>query len=513
MILAKRMNKRINVLLVSLLMMITLSNIGMPNISSRLNAAEISSETDTAVIDISEDEENLNKTVIRKGVDGGVSWILYDDGFLDVKITGDLSYVPGKYNPKDGTSVFWPWVYEENGDCNYGKSIISAKVSGSGLTNADYMFGMNGNLKKIDLSNFDTKTIKSMKSMFSGSAITEIDLSNFDTRNVTSMEAMFESCSKLKHLDLSSFNTGKVKNMSFMFDLCSQLRDINLSSFNTSNVTNMMVMFEACESLQELDLSRFNTSNVTSMMLMFRACKSLQKLDLSSFDTRNVKDMAGIFWTCDSLQTIDISSFDMSKVKFHDFNTDSDIFDKCYNLETIKTPKKLPQADIDAIKLPATYYNKAGKSRVRIVDTSDIYTRRKLKIKMYRLYNPNSGEHFYSSNQSEINNIVAAGWKNEGIAWIAPEMSGTPVYRVYNPNAGDHHYTTSETERDNLIMVGWKDEGIGWYSDDSKGTALHRLYNPNAQAGSHHYTTSVSEKNNLVSAGWRYEGTAWYGMK
>ena len=85
--------------------------------------------------------------------------------------------------------------------------------------------------------------------------------------------------------------------------------------------------------------------------------------------------------------------------------------------------------------------------------------------------------------------------------------------QVITINAGDHHYTTSETERDNLIMVGWKDEGIGWYSDDSKGTALHRLYNPNAQAGSHHYTTSVSEKNNLVSAGWRYEGTAWYGMK
>ena len=38
-------------------------------------------------------------------------------------------------------------------------------------------------------------------------------------------------------------------------------------------------------------------------------------------------------------------------------------------------------------------------------------------VVMYRLYNPNSGEHFYTGSQSEIKTIVAAGWKNEGIAW------------------------------------------------------------------------------------------------
>ena len=83
---------------------------------------------------------------------------------------------------------------------------------------------------------------------------------------------------------------------------------------------------------------------------------------------------------------------------------------------------------------------------------------------------------------------------------------------MYNPNSGDHHYTTSAPEKNSLVSAGWKYEGIGWYSDDNKGVPLYRLYNPNATTGSHHYTTNITEKNNLVKAGWKYEGIAWYGV-
>ena len=134
-------------------------------------------------------------------------------------------------------------------------------------------------------------------------------------------------------------------------------------------------------------------------------------------------------------------------------------------------------------------------------------------VNMYRLYNPNSGEHFYTSNNTEKNNLVKVGWRYEGIGWKAPKISNTPVYRLYNKNAGDHHYTMSATERDFLVSVGWKYEGIGWYSDDSKAVPLYRQYNPNAKAGSHNYTVSKSENDWLVSLGWRGEGIGWYGIK
>jgi cell wall-associated NlpC family hydrolase len=133
-------------------------------------------------------------------------------------------------------------------------------------------------------------------------------------------------------------------------------------------------------------------------------------------------------------------------------------------------------------------------------------------VNMYRFYNPNTGEHFYTSNVTEGVKIANAGWSYEGIGWVAP-TSGVAVYRLYNPNAGDHHYTTNAAEKNMLVSLGWRYEGIGWYgaSGSNVGSALLRQYNPNAKgAGAHNFTTSKAESNSLVSQGWRYEGTAWY---
>jgi len=133
-------------------------------------------------------------------------------------------------------------------------------------------------------------------------------------------------------------------------------------------------------------------------------------------------------------------------------------------------------------------------------------------VEMHRLYNPYSGEHFYTSDLSERDMLVTAGWRYEGVAWNAP-TSGTPVYRVYNPYTGDHHYTINYSEIEMLVNAGWRYEGIGWYSDDNKASPLYRLYNPNCRgAGSHHYTTRASERDFLISIGWRYEGIGWYGV-
>ncbi|MBR4455918.1 MAG: Ig-like domain-containing protein [Solobacterium sp.] len=135
-------------------------------------------------------------------------------------------------------------------------------------------------------------------------------------------------------------------------------------------------------------------------------------------------------------------------------------------------------------------------------------------VKMYRMYNPNSGEHFYTGNEQEKDMLVKTGWNYEGEGFTAPKSSSTPMYRLYNANAGDHHYTSSKVERDHLISIGWKDEGIGWYADDAKGVAMYRLYNPNCiGAGSHHYTSNAQEKAHLISIGWKDEGIGFYACK
>lgn len=135
---------------------------------------------------------------------------------------------------------------------------------------------------------------------------------------------------------------------------------------------------------------------------------------------------------------------------------------------------------------------------------------------MYRLYNGNSGEHFYTGNVGEARNLYTVGWQYEEYAWTAPTQSNTPVYRLYNSNVGYHHYTINAGERDSLVSIGWTDEGLAWYSDDNDTTPLYRLYNPNAtgqyEAGGHHYTVSIVERDQLISAGWIDEGIGWYGL-
>ena len=133
-------------------------------------------------------------------------------------------------------------------------------------------------------------------------------------------------------------------------------------------------------------------------------------------------------------------------------------------------------------------------------------------IDMYRLYNPNSGEHFYTADVEEKNYLASIGWNYEGVGWTAPSKSNTPVYRLYNSYGGEHHYTIDADERDALVAAGWNYEGIGWYSDDAKSVPLYREYNPNAFANNHNYTTDASEHAWLLSIGWRGEGIGWYGL-
>lgn len=142
-------------------------------------------------------------------------------------------------------------------------------------------------------------------------------------------------------------------------------------------------------------------------------------------------------------------------------------------------------------------------------DTSQAATQGQL---MQRLYNRNTGEHFYTKNIDERNYLMNAGWMYEGIGWVAPN-SGDEVYRLYNANAADHHYTLSSAERDNLIIAGWKYEGVGWYSDINQGEPVYRAYNPNAISGSHNYTVWLAEQNNLIQSGWRNENIGWYGLR
>lgn len=134
---------------------------------------------------------------------------------------------------------------------------------------------------------------------------------------------------------------------------------------------------------------------------------------------------------------------------------------------------------------------------------------------VYRVYNPNTGEHFYPTSAFERDANLKAGWRNEGKLEYAP-TSGTAIYRVYNPNVigGDHYYTSSNYEAQSLVKKGWKWDNKGkpvFYSGGNK--PVYVAYNPNAVTGAHNYTMNSFEENSLLKGGWKYGAVAWYALK
>ena len=132
---------------------------------------------------------------------------------------------------------------------------------------------------------------------------------------------------------------------------------------------------------------------------------------------------------------------------------------------------------------------------------------------MYRLFNPWTTEHLYTTDLSEAKGLASLGWNWEGIAWVT-SSAGASVYRLYNAFSGDHLYTARRSEYDTLVKRGWRGEGVQFRSVGSKdGTAVRRLFNRYVTTGTHFLTTSVEEEHSCVRVGWKSEGTAWYAAR
>jgi hypothetical protein len=139
----------------------------------------------------------------------------------------------------------------------------------------------------------------------------------------------------------------------------------------------------------------------------------------------------------------------------------------------------------------------------------------------YRLYSETTKEHLYTTDLNEYNTLpVCCSWKAEGSiyqlflsAGSVAGVNAVPYYRLYNPYSFQHHWTTDVSEYNALGAIGWSKEGIDGYVLPAQGTGsvpLYRLY-LNANGGLHLWTTDANEKNVLTtSQGWKDEGIAGY---
>ena len=138
------------------------------------------------------------------------------------------------------------------------------------------------------------------------------------------------------------------------------------------------------------------------------------------------------------------------------------------------------------------------------------------EIEVYRLYNPDNGEHLYTTDINERNVLYETyGWGYEGIGWYAPS-TGTPVYRLYNNVLCNHLYTTDLNEIKVLTSMpdtAWSVDNNNqplFYSDGE--VPIYRVYNEGLQ-GMHHLTTDKNEYDTLPSYGWAQEGVSLYATR
>lgn len=411
--------------------------------------------------------------------------------------------------------------------------------------------------------------------MFRGcSSLVTVDLSKLDTTWATGMSGMFSACTSLLMVDLSNFETSEVSRLDGMFSGCSSLVAVDLSSFNTSGAFKMDGMFAGCSSLVRVKLGdkfRFTTeaaylpegewkSAASGATYSPEQIATSQQGVADTYTNTSIEGPAivegeNVTWAKGSKDgfkvrsSADIMFFESVKVdgasidaKHYDVTEGSTVVAlKPSYLQTLAegehaidivsltgvastkftvapdpaakpdTPTPPPSKPDTPTPPPSQPDTPTPPSQPDNPGTPTEPEPSNQGYAMYRLYNPNSGEHFYTSSVDERNHLMWCGWKAEGTAWTAPAW-GSPVYRLYNPNAGEHHYTTSEIERAILLYAGWNDEGVGWYTDSSQRVPVYRVYNPNAYANNHHYTPDAGERDVLVAMGWHDEGVGWHGI-
>ena len=205
----------------------------------------------------------------------------------------------------------------------------------SSVTDMSYMFKNCSYISDLDLTGWDTSSVKTIKGMFEGCEKLDIliGLPDLNVSNVTDMSYLFSKCKILHDVtDISEWNTENVTNMEFMFQGCSSLQELpDISKWNTSKVKNMDSMFNSCEALKSLpDISSWDISNVNNLSNMFKDCKSIEKIpNISNWNTANVEYMTGMFQNCEALK----EKPNIGKWNLNNLKSNNDLFEGCNSLK------------------------------------------------------------------------------------------------------------------------------------------------------------------------------------
>ena len=88
---------------------------------------------------------------------------------------------------------------------------------------------------------------------------------------------------------------------------------------------------------------------------------------------------------------------------------------------------------------------------------------KKSNIPVWSLINHSNNDLMYVSKYEELCELSLAGWDVNKIEFYAAPK-GDRIYRAYNPNNGQHFFTAAVDEYENAIRAGWNGEDVDFYA-------------------------------------------------
>ena len=250
-----------------------------------------------------------------------------------------------------------------------------SKWNTSNIESFDTLFSNNSELTNLDgIANWNTSKVKNMeKLVFGDISLVNVDgIKNWDVSNVETFKYAFASCFALEEIDLSKWNTKSLKDMNGMFLMtinatgnAGVLKRIVLSEkFDTSKVTDMESLLYNNQVIEDYEflkyintssvvimerifwgnlglsdtkyLENWDVSNVQSMAGLFSGANNLSSLNgLSNWNTSSVVDMSHIFSICSSLHSLEgLENWNVSNVE--DFNASFAVLSSIEDVSAIK---------------------------------------------------------------------------------------------------------------------------------------------------------------------------------
>ncbi len=145
-------------------------------------------------------------------------------------------------------------------------------------------------------------------------------------------------------------------------------------------------------------------------------------------------------------------------------------------------------------------------------------------VPRYRLYDPASRSHHFTTDLNEYTTLGGRGFLQEGVScriYNAPASSlfsaASPYFRIYDQSGKSHFWTTDRNEyltliRNRAVYLGESVDGFLLPNSQTGGTVpLYRLVARDASPTIHHWTVDVNEYN-VLTAGptWISEGIVGY---